>query len=140
MKRAVVAVTVAILVWEVRSSDPQITLRNLGCSPVNATNTMEFFGNVNLTLQNMRREISVNKTYFVTGQQARSTNPVYAMFQCRYYLSNADCLDCFDAAVKQIRNCSLFNGARVIFDGCFLRYVPRSSTHATTHLFLNILN
>ncbi|GMP25645.1 hypothetical protein CsSME_00002406 [Camellia sinensis var. sinensis] len=48
------------------------------------------------------------------------------MVQCRDYLSVADCVSCFDAAVSQIRNCSAANGARVIYDGCFLRYESSS--------------
>ncbi|PNX59112.1 cysteine-rich receptor-like protein kinase 2-like protein, partial [Trifolium pratense] len=41
----------------------------------------------------------------------------------RNYLSNSDCSACFAVAAAQIRNCSAgSNGARVIYDGCFLRY------------------
>lgn len=116
----VVVVVMAVFVSRVKS-DAQTNLLNQGCSTVNATNMVEFFKNLNETLKNMRNEVSVNKTYFATGQQARSTNPVYAMFQCRNYMSNADCLRCFDTAAVQIRNCSVVNGARVIYDGCFLR-------------------
>ncbi|CAL5368228.1 unnamed protein product [Camellia sinensis] len=55
-----------------------------------------------------------------------TSDPVYAMVQCMDYLSVADCVSCFDAAVSQIRNCSAANGARVIYDGCFLRYESSS--------------
>ncbi|KAI9100067.1 hypothetical protein K1719_024285 [Acacia pycnantha] len=42
---------------------------------------------------------------------------------CRSYLSAANCANCFSAAAAQIRNCSAgTNAARVIYDGCFLRY------------------
>nr|GME01793.1 cysteine-rich receptor-like protein kinase 2 [Ipomoea batatas] len=44
------------------------------------------------------------------------------MAQCRDYLSKPDCVACFDAAVLVSRQCSIATGARVIFDGCFLRY------------------
>jgi hypothetical protein len=41
-------------------------------------------------------------------------------------MSAADCIACFSAASTQIRNCSVANGARVVYDGCFLRYFPGS--------------
>nr|GMC56887.1 cysteine-rich receptor-like protein kinase 2 [Ipomoea batatas] len=44
------------------------------------------------------------------------------MAQCRDYLSKPDCVACFDAAVLVSRQCSIATGARVIFDGCSLRY------------------
>nr|GMC59731.1 cysteine-rich receptor-like protein kinase 2 [Ipomoea batatas] len=46
------------------------------------------------------------------------------MAQCRKYLSTADCVSCFDAAVIVTRNCSIagVSSAIVILDGCFLRY------------------
>ncbi|KAJ6735259.1 CYSTEINE-RICH RLK (RECEPTOR-LIKE KINASE) PROTEIN [Salix purpurea] len=41
-------------------------------------------------------------------------------------MSAADFIACFSAASAQIRNCSVANGARVVYDGCFLRYFPGS--------------
>ena len=94
---------------------------NSGCSSTNPSSTFEFFRNLNTTLADLRREITVNKTYFGTQQQAM--NPVYTMFQCRKYLSTAECVSCFDTAALDIRSiCKLANGARVIYDDCFLRY------------------
>ncbi|KAI9100044.1 hypothetical protein K1719_024262 [Acacia pycnantha] len=52
----------------------------------------------------------------------KGNNPAYAVFQCRNYLSIKDCLACFDfARVRIYDNCSA-TGARVIYEGCFLRY------------------
>ncbi|KAF8398758.1 hypothetical protein HHK36_014616 [Tetracentron sinense] len=39
-----------------------------------------------------------NTTRFATAQRVRASDPVYAMAQCRDYLSTADCLTCFAAA------------------------------------------
>nr|GMC90286.1 cysteine-rich receptor-like protein kinase 2 [Ipomoea batatas] len=44
------------------------------------------------------------------------------MVQCRKYLSTADCVACFDAAVLGTRNCSIATTSAIVFDGCFLRY------------------
>ncbi|KAA8530695.1 hypothetical protein F0562_005371 [Nyssa sinensis] len=118
----VMVVVVVVLKVEPAVSDPQINLINKGCSQYNATNLSDFFNNLNETFLDLRNQLSNGNTHFATAQQAMTSDPVYAMVQCRNYLSTADCLACFDAAVTQIRNCSAGNGARVIYDGCFLRY------------------
>ncbi|KAJ1382662.1 Serine/threonine-protein kinase, active site, partial [Sesbania bispinosa] len=103
--------------------DPQIRLLNKGCSQYNATNLRSFYQNLNATLADLKAQVSNQSKHFATAQQARGADPVYAMFQCRNYLSNADCAACFTTAAAQIRNCSAgANGARVIYDGCLLRY------------------
>ncbi|XP_068646301.1 cysteine-rich receptor-like protein kinase 2 [Aristolochia californica] len=103
------------------SSDPQIKLLNKGCSQYNVTNPSEFFSNLNATFSDIRGDV-VSSSHFAVVDRARATDPLYVLFQCRNYLSSADCLSCFSAAAAQIRNCSAANGARVIYDGCFLRY------------------
>ncbi|KAI8031382.1 Cysteine-rich receptor-like protein kinase 2 [Camellia lanceoleosa] len=122
---AVVVVVVASIL-ESAMSDPEINLLNKGCSQYNATNLSDFFSNLNATFSDLRSQISSQNKKFATAQQARTSDPVHAMVQCRDYLSVADCVSCFDAAVSQIRNCSAANGARVIYDGCFLRYESSS--------------
>ncbi|XP_027931030.1 cold-responsive protein kinase 1-like [Vigna unguiculata] len=102
--------------------DPQTYLVNSGCSSYNASNVQNFYANINATFSNLRRDISNNSKQFGTTQQAIGEVLTYAMFQCRNYLSKNDCLSCFNTASTQIRNCSAANGARVIYDGCFLRY------------------
>ncbi|KAK3004105.1 hypothetical protein RJ639_018242 [Escallonia herrerae] len=112
-------------------SDPQTNLLNRGCSQYNATNLSNFFSNRNATFADLRSQLT-NSTYFATAQQVRTSDPVYAMAQCRNYLATADCVACFDAAVSLIRNCSAANGARVIYDGCFLRYESNGFYDQTT--------
>ncbi|XAR73584.1 Non-specific serine/threonine protein kinase [Bertholletia excelsa] len=114
------------------ASDPQINLLNKGCSQYNATNLSDFFSNLNTTFADLRNQLSVENKKFATAEQARTSDPVYAMAQCRDYLTTADCVACFDAAVAQIRNCSGANGARVIYDGCFLRYESSGFFDQTT--------
>ncbi|KAB1211097.1 Cysteine-rich receptor-like protein kinase 2 [Morella rubra] len=107
------------------AADPQINLLNKGCSTYNVSNAVDFYANLNATFSDLRAQLSNNSNpHFATAQQVRGS--VYAMVQCRNYLSSADCMACFSAAVTQIRNCSAANGARVIYDGCFLRYESAS--------------
>ncbi|MED6118670.1 hypothetical protein PIB30_005143 [Stylosanthes scabra] len=103
-------------------ADPQTVLINQGCSTYNETNLKSFFVNINGTFSELRSDITNQSKHFGTAQEARGEVITYTMFQCRNYLSQKDCLACFNNATVQIRNCSDGNGARVIYDGCFLRY------------------
>ncbi|KAK6927795.1 Serine-threonine/tyrosine-protein kinase, catalytic domain [Dillenia turbinata] len=116
-------------------ADPQTNLLNEGCSSYTATDKVVFFANLNATFGQLQADLNTSSgdaVWFATAQQSRTSDPVYAMVQCRNYLSKADCLACFAVAEKQIRNCSVSNGARVIYDGCFLRYESTSFYDQTT--------
>lgn len=121
-------ITFLMLLWSWWSllgalGDPQTHLINKGCSQYDATDLSNFNQILNETLDDLRAQVSNQSKHFATAQEARGADPVYAMFQCRNYLSTADCAACFVVATAQIRNCSAgANGARVIYDGCFLRY------------------
>lgn len=104
--RLIVAATAA---WQLANSEPQINLLNSGCSQYNASNVPDFLSNLNVTFSDLRSQLSGGGRRFATSER-----PVYAMAQCRNYMSRDDCLACYDAAVSQIRNCTAANGARVI--------------------------
>ncbi|XP_019172335.1 PREDICTED: cysteine-rich receptor-like protein kinase 2 [Ipomoea nil] len=111
-------VILAVSVPEPAFSNPQTNqVGKLGCSPYNFSDVPDSMSQLNLSFADLRNQLSANKT-FATIEHT----PVYALAQCRKYLSTADCVTCFDAAVSATRNCSIATGARVIFDGCFLRY------------------
>ncbi|KAJ7964381.1 Cysteine-rich receptor-like protein kinase [Quillaja saponaria] len=110
-------------------ADPQTTLLNSGCSQYNATS--DFFDNLNATYLDIKAQLRNNNKHFVTATQSKGSG-VHTMYQCRNYMSTADCVACFTAASSQIRNCSAANGARVIYDGCFLRYESTAFFDQTT--------
>ncbi|EOY26324.1 Serine-threonine protein kinase, plant-type, putative [Theobroma cacao] len=116
-----ISLTVIWCLLELVASDPQTFLLNQGCSQFNVTSNSDFSRNLNATLTELRGQLE-NNMFFAVAQDATGSNPVYAMVQCRNYMSKKDCLSCFTTASSQIRNCSAANGARVIYDGCFLRY------------------
>ncbi|XWS11623.1 hypothetical protein CRYUN_Cryun37aG0014500 [Craigia yunnanensis] len=116
-----ISLTVIWCLLAVVSSNPQTFLLNQGCSQYNVTSFSDFRRNLNATLTELRGQLE-NNMYFAVAQEATGSDPVYAMVQCRNYMSKKDCISCFTAASSQIRNCSAANGARVIYDGCFLRY------------------
>uniref|UniRef100_A0A2N9GWR1 Protein kinase domain-containing protein n=1 Tax=Fagus sylvatica TaxID=28930 RepID=A0A2N9GWR1_FAGSY len=134
MMGMVLRVTFIWWLWGLRLgvADPQINLLNSGCSQYNVSDVSNFYTNLNATFSDLRTQLNNNNKYFATAQQVIGSEPAYAMVQCRNYLSKSDCIACFTTAVSQIRNCSAANGARVIYDGCFLRYESASFYDQTT--------
>ncbi|KAH1153203.1 hypothetical protein AAZX31_18G046500 [Glycine max] len=122
----VVALTLLVL-WsrwsfEGAVGDPQLFLLKWECTVVKVRDLSNFHQNLNASLADLRVQVSNQSKHFATAQSTTGTDPVFAMFQCRNYLSNTDCTNCFAAAAARIRNCSTGNTARVVYDGCFLRY------------------
>ncbi|XP_031477540.1 cysteine-rich receptor-like protein kinase 2 isoform X2 [Nymphaea colorata] len=111
-------------------ASPQSVLLNKGCSQYNVANTATFFQNLNSSFNDLRAQLNSKK--FATTEKAQGSDPVYVLAQCRDYLSTSDCLSCFTTAELQIRNCSSANGARVIYDGCFIRYESNNFFDQTT--------
>uniref|UniRef100_A0A2P2LIH2 Cysteine-rich receptor-like protein kinase 42 n=1 Tax=Rhizophora mucronata TaxID=61149 RepID=A0A2P2LIH2_RHIMU len=105
------------------SSDPGINPLSEGCSKYNVTSSSNFNNNLSQAFRELRTKLRTNKgKNFATAQQLSGADPVYAMAQCRRYMSTADCIACFTAASAQVRNCSAASGGRVVYDGCFVRY------------------
>nr|BAF95165.1 protein kinase [Ipomoea nil] len=119
-----VVMLVVVSVSEPAFSDPQTNQVDKGCSQTNVTNAAaDYAKELNASFSDLRRQLSrSNKSFATTSTAIATAHPIYALAQCRNYLSNPDCVACFDAAVSVARNCSLATGARVTLDGCFLRY------------------
>ncbi|KAH7544596.1 hypothetical protein FEM48_Zijuj01G0002500 [Ziziphus jujuba var. spinosa] len=100
--------------------DDKTKLLNQGCSRYNAIDTSEFYSNLNATFSDLRAQLTTTTKHFATAQQVKGSDSVYALVQCRNYLSTPDCTACFAAAQSKIRNCSAANGARLIYQGCIL--------------------
>ncbi|KAH6796957.1 hypothetical protein C2S52_021511 [Perilla frutescens var. hirtella] len=121
--RLTVAVAAVTTWWQVANADPQTNSLGSGCSSVTAKNASQFMNNLNATFSDLRTKLLEEKR-FATAEYENFPDPVYGMAQCRNYMSEVDCVACYDAAVAAIRtNCSSnVTGARAVFDGCFLRY------------------
>ncbi|KDP23801.1 hypothetical protein JCGZ_00133 [Jatropha curcas] len=101
-------------------SDSGIKLVYEGCSKENvSTSLSEFNSNLNDTFRNLRSQLNAGNHFAVANQLEGPV--VYAMVQCRDYMSTAECIACFSAASIEVRNCSATIGGRVVYDGCFLR-------------------
>lgn len=117
---------VAVMI-ETVISDPQTYLLNEECSQKSAD--PNFYSNFNETFDELRRKLSENNKHFAVADR---TN-MYALVQCRNYLSSADCLACYDDALSRMtRQCPANEGAHVVYQGCYLRYgVPNFNNLAT---------
>ncbi|XP_019185298.1 PREDICTED: cysteine-rich receptor-like protein kinase 2 [Ipomoea nil] len=112
-------VIMVVSVSEPALSNPQTNqVGVLDCRPFSYIDVPDSLRALNATFADLRNQLSSGNKRFATSTQ----QPVYAMAQCRNYLSTADCVACLDAAVVATRNCSNKIGGRIIFDGCFLRY------------------
>ncbi|KAK7333059.1 hypothetical protein VNO80_29819 [Phaseolus coccineus] len=115
------------------TGDPQTRVLNRGCSTYNASNVQSFHANINATFSELRGDIINDSEHFGTTHQATGDVLTFVMFQCRNYLSKNDCLSCFNTAATEIRrNCSTATGARVVCDGCFLRYISSTVSRNIT--------
>lgn len=121
--------------------DPQIFFLKWDCSGFTAPNLANFIQNLNASLDDLTAQVSNQSKHFATAKATSGTDPVYAMFQCRNYLSIPDCATCLATAAAKIRNCSTgVNGARAIYDGCFLRYTLPSVYCVFNHPLITIQN
>ncbi|XP_031108001.1 cold-responsive protein kinase 1-like [Ipomoea triloba] len=113
-------VMLVVSVSEPAFSDPQTEIVDQGCGLYHVSDVPNYNRELNLSFADLRNQLSSANKHFATSTQ----KTVYAMAQCRKYLSTADCVACFDAAVLVTRNCSNagVNSAILVFDGCFLRY------------------
>ena len=101
-------------------TDPQTKLLNQECSQFKTPDTLSNFNsNFNKTFGDIRSQLRSSDVHFATSFSL----DVFGMAQCRNYLSTADCVACVDAGVSQMaRSCPAYDGAHVVFEGCFLRY------------------
>ncbi|KAL1565280.1 cysteine-rich receptor-like protein kinase 43 [Salvia divinorum] len=124
-----------LMLLQAANSDPQTSSLGNGCSSDVPKDASNFGSNLTATFLQLRANLSEGNK-FATAERIVSPDPVYAMAQCRNYLSRTDCLTCFDAAQVAITKCPNL-GARAVFDGCFLRYesydfYQRTSEHWLT--------
>ncbi|KAL7612353.1 hypothetical protein Lser_V15G05893 [Lactuca serriola] len=91
-----------------------------GINPV--TSSSSLFSSLDSTITELRSQLWNKDVYFARAHDLRSVDLVYGLAQCRNYLSAAQCVACFDAAVSAIKTCSSVTGAYVFLDNCFLRF------------------
>ncbi|KAK9071458.1 hypothetical protein SSX86_010027 [Deinandra increscens subsp. villosa] len=91
------------------------------CGRNGVTSLLNFNKNRNITLNDLRMQLSSKRVLAARAQVVGPGDSVYAVTQCRNYLTVDQCVACFDAGVSKVFNCSAAN-AYISFDNCFLRY------------------
>ncbi|KAH9288585.1 hypothetical protein KI387_032702 [Taxus chinensis] len=102
-------------------ADPQTVEAGHGCSLTDSENPPAFRENRAAVFSSLAKNISL--TSFATASNGQGASAVYGLAQCRNDLSLNDCSECHRESQNQIVTyCRDNTGARMIFDGCFLRY------------------
>ncbi|KAH9288587.1 hypothetical protein KI387_032704 [Taxus chinensis] len=102
-------------------ADPQTVEAGHGCSLIDSENPPAFRENRAAVFSSLAKNVS--STRFATASNGQGANAVYGLAQCRNDLSLNDCSECHRESQNQIVTYCRDNfGARMIYDGCFLRY------------------
>ncbi|KAJ4703270.1 Cysteine rich receptor like kinase [Melia azedarach] len=95
----------------------------------NLNNVTDDVSAFNQALQTLLRELRMRAASgnslrkFATGESNASFQTIYALAQCTPDLSEQQCLDCLDGAIRQIPNCcNGKQGGRVIQPSCNCRF------------------
>ncbi|CAI9272122.1 unnamed protein product [Lactuca saligna] len=117
----VVIVKVGVAQSSTNDSNTNTPLR-FYCGSNDAMSPTSFSRNLHSSFSQLRSQLSKAGVYYARAQNLENGDAVYALAQCRNYLSAARCLDCFDVSVSVVETCGSANGATVYLDNCFLRF------------------
>ncbi|KAI3794377.1 hypothetical protein L1987_37008 [Smallanthus sonchifolius] len=81
-----------------------------------------FIKNRNSTFNELRMQLLSKGVLYAKAQALSAGDSVFAVVQCRNYLSVDQCVACFDDSVSKLFNCTSGNGAFISFDNCYVRY------------------
>lgn len=114
---------ISILCMSSQPSHAQTTFIRSYCNVAyDAADLPAFYANLNATFADLRADLRPS-VHFATAERARSSEPLYAIFQCRPYLPYQACAACLDNVSSLARStCTLKRGSTTFSDGCFLRY------------------
>ncbi|XP_024959470.1 cysteine-rich receptor-like protein kinase 2 [Cynara cardunculus var. scolymus] len=91
------------------------------CGSIAPRSLSNLIKNRDSTLDDLRTQLS-RRVLYARAQALSAGDSVFAVAQCRNYLSTDQCVACFDAGVSVLVNCTTGNGAFVFLDDCFIRY------------------
>lgn len=91
------------------------------CGPNPPIILSSFINNRNSTLTQLRSQLSSTGVFYSRAQSLSDGDSVFGDAQCRQYLSEAQCVACFDSCVSQLVPCITGNGAYAFSDNCFVR-------------------
>eukprot|EP00253_Pinus_taeda_P001528 PITA_01528 len=123
----VTMVVMIIITVALAADDAKYPVAGAGCKNIQThryVNVTEFRKNLNAVFASLRSTLSSDSFAISTEDSfAVSTDPVYGLAVCEKYLTVPQCIECFTEAATKIKaHCPISNGARILLDGCFLRY------------------
>ncbi|XP_071726318.1 cysteine-rich receptor-like protein kinase 2 [Rutidosis leptorrhynchoides] len=93
------------------------------CGSNSMSSESDFNKTRNSTLDELRTNLlSKRDLLYARSQAFFGQESLFALAQCRNYLSIDQCVDCFDVGVSELVKCTGGNGAYVTLDNCFIRY------------------
>ncbi|KAI3775685.1 hypothetical protein L1987_45434 [Smallanthus sonchifolius] len=106
---------------ESQSSDRNSTLMRYYCSLYYGRSPRYFLSNLNSTLSSLHQQLT-NGSRYALARTLFNGESVWGLASCRAYVSNANCVACYDYAVAQLRVCGTVNGAHAFYNDCDVRY------------------
>ncbi|KAI3775706.1 hypothetical protein L1987_45455 [Smallanthus sonchifolius] len=79
-----------------------------------------FLSKINSTLSSLHQQLTNGSRYDV-ARALLNGESVWGLASCRAYVSNANCVACYDYDVGQLRVCGTVNGGRAFYDDCDVR-------------------
>ncbi|KAI3775710.1 hypothetical protein L1987_45460 [Smallanthus sonchifolius] len=104
-----------------QSSDRNSTLMRYYCSLYYGRSPRYFLSNLNSTLSSFHQQLTNGSRYDV-ARTLLNCESVWGLASCRTYVSNANCVACYDYVVAQLRVCGTVNGGRAFYDDCDVKY------------------
>nr|XP_043634450.1 cold-responsive protein kinase 1-like [Erigeron canadensis] len=117
-----VFISMAEPVTSSQSHNRNTTLIRSYCSFFRGRSEKYFLSNLNTTLSSLRQQLSVNGVRYAIARTLLNGESVWGLASCRGYVSNTDCVACFDYAVTQLKVCGTVNGANAYYNDCDVRY------------------
>ncbi|XP_076887799.1 cysteine-rich receptor-like protein kinase 42 [Bidens hawaiensis] len=104
-----------------QTNDHDNVLLGMFCGRNAVTNVPNYMKNRNAVFNDLRMQLLSKRVVYARAQDLSDGDSVFAVAQCRNYLSMDRCVACFDASVSGLTNCTNANGY-IIYDNCFIRY------------------
>ncbi|KAI7755792.1 hypothetical protein M8C21_014916, partial [Ambrosia artemisiifolia] len=116
-------------------SDPDTSVTRMGYSLSNVSNVDQFNQGLNRLLNQLRNDASSGgslRKYAANSTDGPGFSTIYGYMQCTPDLSEIQCYNCLDSAVRNIRNGS--SGANIYYPSCVFRYEIYRFLNATVDL------
>lgn len=113
-------IIVVLLIVDRSEGVPRNQIVQQSCNNETENNPIEFSSNFIQTMERIGAQMQTSLNGTASAGTAPNRN--YGLLQCYGDLSTTDCILCYDTAHYVVSRCFPSTGARVYFDGCFIRF------------------